>query len=154
MIINGIQTMQIQQSNPRPRDNNAPSAAKPTIAAPSTSSRAIEGQLQGVLNNIDSMKQQLDAITVYDPPFFPIGVPLRADWINKLNSAQDETAQVASKTGNKGLSFTPQNLKDNATDAEVVGAIQNLSQFSKDAAQIIPPATDKKEPGAFVSIKV
>ncbi len=155
MNISGIQSIQIQQGSPSPRNNNVPSAfATLATSVSSNSARVVEGQLQGVLNNIDSMKQQLDAIAVYFPPFFPIGQPVRADWINKINNAQDEAAKVASKTGDKRASFTPQKLKDNATDAEIVGAIQNLAHFRQAAAQIIPAATDTKKPGAFVSIEV
>jgi hypothetical protein len=100
------------------------------------------------------MKQQLDLITVYDPPFFPIGVPVRSDWINKLNTAHDEAAKASSKTGDKNISFTPQKLKENAADAEIVDSIQKLAKFRKEAAQIFHAATKSNKPGAFVSLKV
>jgi hypothetical protein len=155
MNIGLIQSIQIQQDIPRPRDNNA-SAEPASAPSPATSNagQPVQGQLQGVMNNIGDMMQQLDPITVYDPPFFPICPPARMDWVNKLNNAQDEVAKVAVKIGDTGIHFKAQALNGNATDAEIVGTIRKLAHFRKEAAHLAPPAADNKKTGAYVSIKV
>ena len=164
MNIKGIQTNQIQQGILRPaerseytidiiRDSSSDPARLQYDALPNEA-RPVRVQLQGIINNIHYLQEQLLRLLTEYPPFFPPGSPQRLDLIKKVKGVQEEIEKVSGRTGDKKISSGDQKLKENATDAEIATAIEDLANFRKEVSQNGHLITDKPQPGTLLNIKI
>jgi hypothetical protein len=157
MDINRINFSSILVDIPRPPVRNEQTAymADSSSAAPVNTGGTItpEAQMVSLLRNIDYIREQLEAILINYPPFFPPGSPQRIDLIKKIKGIQEEIG-ITSIPGEMKKRFSGQQLSQNASDKDITDALESLFRFRDSVVQSIFAVTDTKQPGKVVDIKI
>jgi len=153
-----IQTNQIDTSRPPAKSEglfDVSGKSFPAQASGQSPTISPEGQMLSISSNIDYIQQNLNAVLVNYPPFFPAGHPQRIDLIKGLKGIQEKIEKSAIPAdAKKGLVGTK--LSDNASDSDISIALNSLihirDTFMQNSDNM--EASQTKQPGTVVNIKI
>lgn len=159
MNINSIQAFMGLQNAAQPENKNSemiesrkasPSAQ---INAGSASPGARTAQIQGLVASIDRIKENLNALLINYPPFFPIGKYQRIDLIKKIKGIQEEIEKSSLHNDlKKSLSNT--RLQDNESDNDISSALDSLFDLRNKLVKKESVSADTSKTGQILNIKV
>ena len=114
---------------------------------------APEVQAQTVVTRVNYLQEELDAVLVDYPPFFPPGSPQRIDLIKGIKGLQSEIGNAPVSSDTK-KSIRTQKLSENATDAEIGTALRGIMNAKNELTRNIPVGSNAARRGSFLNVKI
>lgn len=93
-----------------------------------------EARISSIIASIEYIQEQLDAILVHYPPFFPLGKFQRANLIKKIQGIHDQV-EKSSLSSDIKRNIKNRKVSEKANDNEIGTALQGLINLKNEVSQ-------------------